>query len=410
MFFHLMKPIWKRKFKNLLLSLEIFLAFIVVFGLALASVRSYQLFHMPIGFEYQSVWAIEVGKPINKDEKGQGEIIENMTRSLAALPEVEKVSFIGHSPYTHSTWQTSVYLPGNQRRFDFDIMSMSDATFSVLNINILEGRAFSAGDEGAAQTAVVINRKLAEQLFPGESAVGKILLKNNPMDKKEKIVDESSSENKNMRITGVIEDFRNKGEYMSPTNFLLERHSTISSKEMLDVILLKVKSDTPRIFETKLSQQLKLIRNDWTYTISPMPDLRKSKLSTDMIPLKILAALASFLIIMVAFGLFGVLWQNTTQRIPEIGLRRAVGASSLQIYWQIIIEQLMLSSLAIVVATILLVQLPITGVLGDFANWPVFITALLIAMSIIYLTSILCSLYPAWRASRLSPTEALHYE
>jgi hypothetical protein len=47
---------------------------------------------------------------------------------------------------------------------------------------------------------------------------------------------------------------------------------------------------------------------------------------------------------MVAFGLFGVLWQNTTQRIPEIGLRRAVGASAADIYRQIVAEQLLLSS------------------------------------------------------------------
>ncbi len=50
MFFHLLKPIWKRKFKNILLSLEILLAFFVVFGLALMSMRYLQLYHLSIGF------------------------------------------------------------------------------------------------------------------------------------------------------------------------------------------------------------------------------------------------------------------------------------------------------------------------------------------------------------------------
>jgi putative ABC transport system permease protein len=116
------------------------------------------------------------------------------------------------------------------------------------------------------------------------------------------------------------------------------------------------------------------------------------------------------MVAMVAFGLFGVLWQNTTRRIPEIGLRRAIGASAADIYRQIVAEQLLLSSTAMVVALVLLVQLPLTGALGEGLNWAVFIGAAGLSMGAIYLLSLLCSLYPGWRASRLSPTEALHYE
>ncbi len=113
---------------------------------------------------------------------------------------------------------------------------------------------------------------------------------------------------------------------------------------------------------------------------------------------------------MVAFGLFGVLWQNTTRRIPEIGLRRALGASAGNIYRQIIAEQFLLSSGAMLIALILLIQLPLTGVLGESLNGQVFLGATLLSMAAIYLISLLCSVYPGWRASRLSPTEALHYE
>jgi putative ABC transport system permease protein len=91
-------------------------------------------------------------------------------------------------------------------------------------------------------------------------------------------------------------------------------------------------------------------------------------------------------------------------------LRRATGATAVNIYWQIIVEQLLLTSLAMSVGLILLAQLPITGVLGENLSWPLFGVAAIIAMSIMALVSVLCALYPAWRASRLSPTEALHYE
>jgi putative ABC transport system permease protein len=124
----------------------------------------------------------------------------------------------------------------------------------------------------------------------------------------------------------------------------------------------------------------------------------------------VVSVIAAFMLAMVAFGLFGVLWQNTTQRIPEIGLRRAIGASAGDIYRQIVAEQLLLSSAAMVVGLVLLVQLPLTGALGEGLNWTVFLGAAGLSMAAIYLLSLLCSLYPGWRASRLSPTEALHYE
>ena len=113
---------------------------------------------------------------------------------------------------------------------------------------------------------------------------------------------------------------------------------------------------------------------------------------------------------MVAFGLFGVLWQNTTRRIPEIGLRRAIGARAGDIYRQIIAEQLLLSSAAIALALVLLVQLPLTGALGSFLGWRLFIAAAGVSTAVIYLISLLCSLYPGWRASRLTPAQALHHE
>ena len=174
--------------------------------------------------------------------------------------------------------------------------------------------------------------------------------------------------------------------------------------------MLKLRPGTPRTFETRLNARLKQVRGDWNYIVTPLPDGRKSMLGTQMIPLTILSVIAAFLLVMVAFGLFGVLWQNTTQRIPEIGLRRALGASAGDIYRQIIAEQMLLSSGAMAVALLLLVQLPLTGVFGENLDWTVFFMASALSAGVIYLLSLLCSLYPGWRAARLSPTQALHYE
>ena len=400
MFRHLLKPIWKRKSRNLMLSLEILLAFVVVFAIVAAGSRYYELYHLPTGFSHAAVWSVQIEQAEQPEQENDAVLYDKLQRSLRALPEVQQVSFANFSPYRNATWQTKYYLPDSGAGTTGNMMQVSDNFFATVDMSLLEGRWFSSADEGSAQLAVVVNRRLAQALFPGQSAVGKLISDGAPDSKNRQM----------LRITGVIEDFRNKGEFMAPTNFVLTRFSPQSSPNGVSTILLKVKPGTGRNFEAKLSEQLKLVRNDLSYRISPLSDLRKSQLSESTIPLIVLAVIAAFLLLMVAFGLFGVLWQHTTQRIPEIGLRRAIGATAGSIYRQIIVEQLLLTSLAMSVGLVLLVQLPITGVLGENLSWPLFLLATLVSTSIMALVSALCALYPAWRASRLSPTEALHYE
>lgn len=190
---------------------------------------------------------------------------------------------------------------------------------------------------------------------------------------------------------------------------MLQRYSSISDASLSE-ILIKVKPGTPRHFEIKLHQQLKLVRNDANYRISTLSEERAEILRQKKVFFSPPVLIAVFLLIMVGFGLFGVLWQNTQSRIPEMGLRRAVGASRVSIYGQIVAEQALLCSLAMAVGLLFLIQLPLTGVMAKFMDWQSFFVSVGISMLIVYAVSLLCSLYPAWRASQLDPSEALRYE
>jgi putative ABC transport system permease protein len=337
---HLLKLIWKRKSRNMMLSLEIMLAFLVVFGIVAFAVRHYQLFQLPTGYAWRDQWTVSIrnAKALTNDAV----MYDNLKRGLLDLPEVESVAFSSFGPYEMSRWTGEYSLPDGS---------------------------------------------------------GKVVIDGETKDQPQRY-----------RITGVVDQFRSHGELMEPVYFMLPRFIPGVGKEAANSIILKLKPGTTRMFEAKLSARLKQLHSDWNVVITPLTEGRKSMLAMQMVPLKILSVIAAFLLVMVAFGLFGVLWQNTTQRIPEIGLRRALGADAGHIYRQIISEQMLLSSGAIAVAMVLLVQLPLTGVFGDNLNWPVFLTATALSASVIYLLSLLCSLYPGWRAARLSPTQALHYE
>ncbi|WP_256077754.1 ABC transporter permease [Massilia sp. YIM B04103] len=397
---HLLKLIWKRKNRHLMLSAEILLAFLIVFAIAAFAVRSYQLYHLPLGIDYRPLWSVTLRPADNAPIDPASGIYTQLRSSLQSLPEVEQLAFLTFSPYRTATMSTTVALPDGSRAQNCHLQLISDDLAALAGVKLVEGRGFSAADDGAAITPVLINRRMAHNLFPGRSALGQLYVE----------VNQNKAEEKSFRVVGVVEEFRSHGEFMAPVNYVLKRFSPLSEKDGPETVLLKVRPGTDRAFEARLEHRLKLLRKDWHYEIKPLSEMREDRLRSSMIPLAILSVIAAFLLAMVAFGLFGVLWQNTSQRIPEIGLRRALGASAADIYRQIMAEQLLLSSIAMLAALVLLVQLPLTGALGESLNWQVFLAAAGLSMLLIYLLSLLCSLYPGWRASRLHPAAALHYE
>jgi len=400
MLHHLLKLIWRRKARNLMLSLEILLAFVVVFAIAAFGTYYHRLYQLPVGFQYQPMWSAKIETRSDGEMQADPQIYDKLRRSLLALPEVEQVAFTRFPLYEMSSVSSEFTRPDGSGRVESAMLDVSDDFFAAAGMTLLAGHGFSAADDGAAATPAIINRRLAAQLFAGGDALGRQFTERERGGKVRHLY----------RVSGVIDEFRNQGEYMAPGNFMLTRFTPQTSDHSLSAIVLKVRPGTTRAFETALNRQLKLVRGDWSYTITPTTDSRASMLRLQLIPLLVLSVIAAFLLLMVGFGLFGVLWQNTTQRIPELGLRRAIGANAGNIYRQIVAEQLLLSTVAMLLALALLVQLPLTGALADSLSWPVFGIATLLSMAVIYLLSLLCSLYPGWRAARLSPTQALHYE
>jgi putative ABC transport system permease protein len=395
---HLLTLTWKRKSRNLMLSLEILLAFLIVFAIGAFGLHNWQLYRMPLGFKSQDVWSVTLKTDAGKG--GADVAFDSFRRGLLALPEVRDVAIASFEPFAHSVWSSEMLAPRGTV-VQTDQLEASDAFAGVLQLDVVEGRWFGPVDDGAGAQPVVINRRLAAALFPGQSAVGQHFV-------------EKETGAQRHTVIGVVSDYRAKGELGTPGNFQFQRFitgSTMSAANRIGgTLLLKLAPGTGRAFEGRLHQRLSAIRNDWTYEITPLASMRTSMLKSSLLPLVIMTILGAFMLVMVAFGLFGALWQNTTQRIPEIGLRRALGARAGDIYGQIIAEQLLLSSVAIALGLVLLVQLPLTGALGAALNWPVFFGAAGLSMVVIYLLSLLCSLYPGWRASRLSPTQALHHE
>ena len=174
-------------------------------------------------------------------------------------------------------------------------------------------------------------------------------------------------------------------------------------------VLVRVRPGTTAAFEEALVKRMQQVAPEWSFEVRPLRQVRATTFRFFLTPLIAAGTIAFFLLLMVGLGLIGVLWQNLLQRTREICLRRAAGASRASVHWQVLLEQIVLTSLGVLVGTLLVVQIPILHLIGALPN-RVLTAGLLIAMTAMYLLSVLCALYPSTLGARVQPAEALRYE
>jgi putative ABC transport system permease protein len=135
-------------------------------------------------------------------------------------------------------------------------------------------------------------------------------------------------------------------------------------------------------------------------------------LRENVVPLAIFTIVAAALLLMVALGLTGVVWQSVTQRIREFGVRRAQGATAVAVGRQVIAELLVMVSFAVAAGCVLLLQIPLLPLPPDVAVVPrgVFVTGVVLAVAAVYSVTALCAWYPSRLATRVPPADALRYE
>lgn len=398
---HLLKMVWNRKRTNFLIILEIFVSFLVLFGVVVSGVYLSTNYRQPLGFAYQNVWDVEVHQQGNGEAEGNAlpaVSVRQMAQALQELEEVESVTGIGYAPYSQSSSSSTTKITGRSIRYEHN--QATDNLASVLDLQMVNGRWFNSEDDAVNYNPVVINQRLARELYGDEDPIGKPLGEP-PLPPKDGTPAPPPS-----RIIGVFTDFRQHGELAELVSFLFTRQKAESAPNNL---LIKVRPGTTAAFEEKLARKLRTVNKDWSYVIEPLPNMRETSFKIYLAPLIAAGLVAAFLMIMVALGLTGVLWQNVTQRIREIGLRRAKGATANDIHTQILGELVVIATFGLLLGLAIIVQLPLLDFLA-FLSTEVYVYSVLISLALIYLLTLLCGLYPSRMATRVQPAEALHYE
>ncbi|MBC6989920.1 FtsX-like permease family protein [Hymenobacter sp. BT491] len=395
---HLFTLIWNRKRSNFLLITEIMLSFFVLFVVSSLLVYNLYNYRQPMGFRYDNVWEITLNPGTDTTALKQ-KVLMVMQQLKASKGVVGVTQTSSNTPFSFSNMNGTRQYNHKQTPVT-EFYDADDELRRVLGLNVVEGRWFDRRDNAAARTPAIINKAMQRAVFAEESPIGKIM------------TDEHNKEQ--WQIVGVVESYR------SGSDFAADEPAMFSRKEITDpsskmnggynvpVLLLRVQPGSGAVLEQKLVKDLDRMTKGWSVTVDPLEKTRISKLKVVLTPLCVLGLVCLFLIVNVALGLFGVLWYNINQRKAEIGLRRALGATSTGISQQFLGEMLVVTTLGVAVGVVVAAQFPLLGVFGVAAT--VYLQAMGVATVLIFSLTAICAFQPSRIAAGIQPAVSLREE
>ena len=393
---HLLKLVWNRKRANALIVAEMFVSFLVIFAVLTGSLATLRGWNQPIGFEWRDVWDVSMEFDVDGGQKASPELHATVMRMLdevRSFPQVTAAAISNTPPYAFSTSEGSRNVNGKQATMIID--DVTDDFAKVMKMKVVRGRWFNEEDEVSQNIPIVIDTNFARNSYGSVDPIGQKI---------------EEDENLYLQVVGVVEQYRKDGEVSAPMNMMFKHVAKNASHGRLGShILVRVRPGTAPELEEELSARLRQVAPDMSFTVRHMDRMRENALRARLSPLVAGGVIGLFLIGMVALGLTGVLWQNVTRRTREIGLRRAMGASGTRVHRQILAEVAVLATIALLIGSIIVWQLPVLGAFSIVAP-SAFTAGFLGALATIYALTLLCGLYPSWLASRLQPADALRYE
>jgi putative ABC transport system permease protein len=303
------------------------------------------------------------------------------------------------SPETSSVFQVKYF----NRNMRTSITGSLPEYALIRNLTLAEGRFFTESEERAKARVAVIGHTVWEELFQGGACIGKTI-----------------------RINGQAFRVIGRLQYKGDTGFrsfddriyvpLSTAMRRLMGVEHVDGLSVQAASGEVMQAAQQCVEET-LMR---THRIPPWgdPDFRvfnqgefvETVEQTARTFTFLLAGVALVSLIVGGIGIMNIMLVSVTERTREIGLRKALGATRLNILTQFLIEAVVIS----VVGGLIGIGLGYGAAtsISQQANWKVLIPieGVLIAFGFAALVGIFFGLYPAWRAAQLQPIEALRYE
>lgn len=377
---------------------EIALAMVLLVSSALLVQSFWRLRSVDLGFNPESVLAMEMDLPESKygTEEELGGFQRDLLARAEALPGVESVGLVTTLPSQghQATFYTipEQHLPDDERRPVVGVRTVSPDYFGTMEIPLVQGRLFDGNDDATGPLVILINETFRNQHWSEGNPLGEFVEFQPDL----------------AEIVGVVGDVRVFG----PTNEApaMIYFSSLREPDRNPSLVLRTSVD-PLTLAPQVRDLVSSIDPDQpVYGVTTMRTLLREATGGDTIMAKIMGVLAVVAFLLALVGVYGVMAYTVSRRLQEIGIRMALGADSAGVRALILKQGAFLAATGIGLGALL--SLGVTKGLSFFLfgvspfHFPTFVGvagALLCA-------AVVATILPAQRATRIDPIDALRSE
>ena len=417
---HILKIIWNQRRSNGWIFAELLVVVSILWVMTDSLLVDKYPSYSPLGFDIEDTYKVQLGilapgTPGYVDDSllttRQGEDVFRLAGLLRQAPEVEEVS-ISHvgCVYTENRSWSQLYRADADTfiKANFRQSTVSPEYFTVLRMKDTEGNLL--GPQIGQRTGGVITSDL-ERVFYGAdvSARGKAV----------KYHPDNTDEMAILAVSGPVRESEYKKSipffYYIPSQPEMIRQIEEAQAVGIDCLVRMKSGFRPEDMERFLQGmgERLTVNNVYVSSVVPLGEMRTEILKKSEDTMKKKSALVSFMLINVFFGIIGTFWLRTQARQGEIGLRMALGSNRSRIGSLMNCEGLMLLVLTVPLVLVFILNMLYFDMLDSirlpYTWWRFAVTfggAYLLMAGMISLGI----WFPMYKAVRMKPAEALHYE
>jgi putative ABC transport system permease protein len=312
--------------------------------------------------------------------------------------EVPSVSMVTPTVNTRSQ------LIFGSQNWNTQIQGVSEQFPEIRKWTVQDGSFFTDADVRTAARVLIVGQTIADNLFPGTSAVGQTLrVKDLPF-----------------RVVGVMARKGQDQQGRDQDDTAFAPYTTVQKKILGSprVQVAYVSAISPDATYTAQVQIGELLRQRHKlgpqdaddFSVRNMSDIADAANQTNSIMTMLLASIASVSLVVGGIGIMNIMLVSVTERTREIGIRMAIGARSSAVRTQFLIESVVLSLTGGLIG--ILLGLGVSLLIPSLLGWPTAVSLAAVIGSVIFSAAvgIFFGYYPARKAASLDPIDALRYE